>query len=79
MEPGAEPVETTEPKPLEPEAPEPEVLEPEALEPEALEPDALEPEPSPDDCGLAADDARAALDGMLDALGSAHHRPYSRG
>jgi hypothetical protein len=77
-----ESVEVTEPQPVEPdavEATEPEPVEPEPVEPALIAPEPPEPEPAPDDGGLAADDARAALDGMLDALGSAHHRPYSRG
>ncbi len=51
--------------------------EPEAAEPEP-EP---EPEPSrePDPARIAADKAMAVLDDTLDALGAAHHRPFSRG
>ncbi len=52
--------------------PEPAVPEP---EPEPAEPEP-EPEPPP---GIAADEARAVLDETLEALGAAHHRPFSRG
>jgi hypothetical protein len=58
-------------------APEP---EPEP-EPEPVAPPPA-PEPAPVEtvlAGVAAQDAQTALDGMLDALGSAHHRPFSRG
>jgi hypothetical protein len=37
-------------------------------------PVAEEPEPEP----LDADEAHAVLTGVLDALGAAHHRPFSR-
>jgi hypothetical protein len=58
--------------------PEPEP-EPVAVAPPEPEPaPAPEPEPEPEP-GFGSDDAREALDGMLDALGSAHHRPFSRG
>ena len=64
-----------EPIPVEPE-PEPEsVAEPEP------EPDP-EPEPAPEpdpDAPLDSEQARLVLDGALDALGAAHHRPFSRG
>jgi hypothetical protein len=65
--------------------PEPPVVDPEpVVEPPQLSEPEPDPEPAPeasepDDNGLAPDDARAALDEMLDALGSAHHRPFSRG
>jgi len=59
--------EQTMPEP-EPE-PEPEL----ELEPEP------EPEPEPADASLDPDSARLVLDGALDALGAAHHRPFSRG
>jgi hypothetical protein len=69
-EPGA-----SEPEPLaaEPEA----VAEPVAREPEAVatEPE-VEPEPQP--APLDAERAEAILTGVLDDLGSAHHRPFSR-
>jgi hypothetical protein len=67
-----EPPPELEPEP-EPE-PEPE-LEPEP-EPEPVAAAQPEPEPEP---SFSTDDARQALDGMLDSLGSAHHRPFSRG
>jgi hypothetical protein len=54
-------------------------------EPEpALEP-VRQPEPPPEPEPVAAepppgeDEVRAVLDGALDALGAAHHRPFSRG
>jgi hypothetical protein len=69
---------------VEPQAPGPDPLEPPAAEPSPVEPPAAEREPQPAEpaphpSGLASDEARAALDSMLDSLGSAHHRPYSRG
>jgi hypothetical protein len=46
-------------------------------------PAAEEPEPpepvAPEDETLNRDDAQAALESALEALGSAHHRPFSRG
>jgi hypothetical protein len=41
----------------------------------ATEPPEPEPEPQPP---APAVDAAAVLDGVLDSLGSAHHRPFSR-
>jgi hypothetical protein len=68
----AEPV-VVEPEPesvaVEPE-PEPVVVEPEPL--------AIEPEPAPQAPVLDAERAEAILTGVLDDLGSAHHRPFSR-
>jgi hypothetical protein len=62
-----------EPEPLAAEPdPEPVVVEP---EPEP-EPRAAEPEPGP--APLDAARAEAILTGVLDDLGSAHHRPFSR-
>jgi hypothetical protein len=56
--------------------------EPPAPEPAALvaeePPAAPEPEPA-DDGKLSRDGAQAALESALEALGSAHHRPFSRG
>jgi hypothetical protein len=68
----ARPVEAAPPEPA-PEEPEAPPLEPAPVEPE---PAALEPAPKPP----AIDDERAAaiLNGVLDALGAAHHRPFSR-
>ena len=64
----AEPGPETEPVAVEPDPdPEPEPL---AAEPEA------EPEPGP--APLDAERAEAILTGVLDDLGSAHHRPFSR-
>jgi hypothetical protein len=59
----------------EPEPPEPAVLV--AEEPE-VPPAQPEPEPEPDG-KLNRDGAQAALESALEALGSAHHRPFSRG
>jgi hypothetical protein len=63
------------------EPPPPEPAGPAALvAEEASEPIAPEPEPvAPDDGTLNRDNAQAALEGALEALGSAHHRPFSRG
>ena len=84
--------EPVEPEPVEPEPVEPEAVEPEALEPEPVgapatepaDPDPTEPapaptEPDPAPAAVATQNAQTALDGMLDSLGSAHHRPFSRG
>jgi len=74
-----EPV-VVEPEPVAPEPehePEP---EPVAAEPEP-EPVALEPEPEPEAPApdpLNDERAAAILSGVLDDLGSAHHRPFSR-
>jgi len=86
-EPEPEPVEyqPVEPEPVEREPVEPEAVEPEAVEPEPVaapatepaDPDPIEPDPVP--AAVATQDAQTALDGMLDSLGSAHHRPFSRG
>ena len=46
-------------------------------EPEAVAP----PEPAAEEITvtrLADEEAQSVLDGVLDALGSAHHRPFSR-
>jgi hypothetical protein len=74
-----------EPEPVEPEpAAEPVAVEPEpAAEPVAVEPEpvAVEPEPvaaEPRPAPLDAARAEAILTGVLDDLGSAHHRPFSR-
>jgi hypothetical protein len=45
---------------------------------EALAVEDAAPPPEPDG-SLRPDEAQAALDQTLDALGSAHHRPFSRG
>ena len=47
-------------------------IEWEVPEPPAEEPVVEEPQP------LAAEDAHAVLNGVLDTLGAAHHRPFSR-
>jgi len=45
----------------------------------AVDPPAPEPEPPPPEpSGLDEDEAAAVLDGVLDTLGAAHHRPFSR-
>ncbi len=78
------------PEPAPAPEPEPVVEEPVAVEPEpepepetpfgTIEwevpepPVAEEPEPEP----LAPEDAHAVLNGVLDTLGAAHHRPFSR-
>ncbi len=74
------------PLPVHPEPVQPEPVEPEPVEPvvsEALEPPLVEPSPpepaEPDPLPAAAAEAQTALDGALDSLGSAHHRPFSRG
>jgi hypothetical protein len=59
--------------------PGPDPLEPLEPEPEAAEPEPAEPEPADPPTGIAADEARAVLDETLEALGAAHHRPFSRG
>jgi hypothetical protein len=69
----AAPVEP-EPVAVEPE-PEP-VVEPEPVAVVEPEPD---PEPEPTTPALDADGVEAVLVGVLDDLGSAHHRPFSRG
>jgi hypothetical protein len=74
-----------EPEPEEPVLePEPVAVEPKpvAVEPEP-EPVAVEPEPEPEPVEppsptLDAERAQAILTGVLDDLGSAHHRPFSR-
>jgi hypothetical protein len=76
----------TEPEPV-PVEPEPVAIEPEPAQ-VTIETDAVvpEPEPEPDpesqpklDDGLDPERARVVLDEALDALGAAHHRPFSRG
>jgi hypothetical protein len=79
LEPEAEPV-AVEPEPepvaVEPE-PEPLAAEPEPLrEPLAPQSAPLDAEPQP--APLDAERAEAILTGVLDDLGSAHHRPFSR-
>jgi hypothetical protein len=79
------------PEPVEPERelaaiepdPEPLAVEPEPVEPEPV---AVEPEPEPEpaaanpaEAPLDPERARLVLDEALDALGAAHHRPFSRG
>ena len=66
--------------------PEPVAVDPEPVagEPEPLavepEPEAVEPEPDAEVAAASLDPARArlVLDEALDALGAAHHRPFSR-
>jgi hypothetical protein len=89
-----EPEAESEPEPVavepEPVAVEPEPVEPEPVEPEPVavepepEPVAVEPEPEPEPetepqpAVLDVERAEAILTGVLDDLGSAHHRPFSR-
>jgi hypothetical protein len=70
-----------EPEPVadEPEPePEPVTVEPEP-EPEPVADEPVAGAPEPDDSPLAPERARVILDEALDALGAAHHRPFSRG
>jgi hypothetical protein len=60
-------------------AKEPEPQEPAALVAEEPEEPPAQPEPADDDGKLNRDGAQAALESALEALGSAHHRPFSRG
>ena len=60
----------TEPEPVEP------VPQPTPAPPPEPEPVAVEPEPEPDS---DRDEVLALLESTLDSLGSAHHRPFSRG
>jgi hypothetical protein len=73
-------------------APEPAVIEDEPAAPprqglftrlfkrRPVDPVPVEDPPPPEpDGSLGRDEAQAALDQTLDALGSAHHRPFSRG
>ena len=55
--------------------------EPIAEEPEPIaeQPEPIAEEPEPEDGTLDRDGAQAALESALEALGSAHHRPFSRG
>jgi hypothetical protein len=55
--------------------------EPIAEEPEPIaeEAEPIAEEPAPEDGTLDRDGAQAALESALEALGSAHHRPFSRG
>jgi hypothetical protein len=69
-----------------PEIPEPLVEAPAEQEPEpepvVEEPPVAEPQPVPPEDGstpLDRDTAQAVLEQALEALGSAHHRPFSRG
>ena len=48
-------------------------------EPVASEPEPPETEPQPEPEAAAMNDAQAVLEDALEALGSAHHRPFSRG
>jgi hypothetical protein len=70
-------VERVDPEP-EPVDPEPEAVEPEPVlidsAPEVVEPKPELAEPEPHD----SLDAELILNGALDSLGQAHHRPFSR-
>jgi hypothetical protein len=48
-------------------------------EPEPVEEPPVAEEPPAEDGKLNRDGAQAALESALEALGSAHHRPFSRG
>jgi hypothetical protein len=85
--PGAVEPEAAQPEPVEPEAAEPETAQPEAGAPEAAAPESVEPEAAqPVDLAaelqaaeeVAAEEVRAVLTAVLDRLGAAHHRPFSR-
>ena len=52
---------------------------PDPAEPEPAEPEPPAPEASEGPEQIDEERARAVLDGALDSLGSAHHRPFSRG
>jgi hypothetical protein len=66
------------PPPPPPPPPEPLAVEPEPQPEPQPEPEP-EPEPEPHPSGVDPVEARAVLEGVLDTLGSAHHRPFSRG
>jgi hypothetical protein len=70
-----------EPVPLEPEPePEPAAQHPVAAEPEPEPEPEAEPEPEPEPVPEPEpSSAQAVLEDALEALGSAHHRPFSRG
>jgi hypothetical protein len=76
------PPQEPEPEPVREPEPEPEpVEEPPAPEPPPLQP-VPDPEPEPDEplpAALDGDRAVAVLTEVLDSLGAAHHRPFSRG
>jgi hypothetical protein len=75
---------TSEPLASEPPAEAPQPQETEQEEPQAAEPEAQAPEDNLDESDLAAEllaaeeQVTAALTAVLDRLGSAHHRPFSR-
>jgi hypothetical protein len=73
VEPEVAAVAAAEPEPIA--EPEPVAVEP---EPVAIEPERA-PEPVVAPTGIDADHVQRILDGTLDALGQAHHRPFSRG
>ena len=91
----ADPVSVAEPEPVAQPEPEPEpepepVAEParrsrfsslfrRRVEAVAIAEPEPEPEPLPEPEPVAEDPVLAALTGALDSLGSAHHRPFSRG
>ena len=58
-----------------------EVPEPVTVEIESVEAVVAEPEPSPEpqDLGPVPERVQEILEGTLEALGQAHHRPFSRG
>jgi hypothetical protein len=62
-----------------PPEPTPPTAGPEPVAEAEPEPVAHEPEPEPQPAGFDDDRVLAILTGVLDDLGSAHHRPFSRG
>jgi hypothetical protein len=80
LEPTPAPEPEPDPEPAPPPEPAPEP-EPEAtlppVEPEP-EPEPPEPPREPASEGLGPQEAQAVLEGLLDRLGTAHHRPFSR-
>jgi hypothetical protein len=75
--PPPEPPAAPEPEPDPEPEPQPEPEPPVLAEPPA--PPAAEPTEADDGAALNRDGAQAALESALEALGSAHHRPFSRG
>lgn len=53
--------------------------EPVTVEPEPVEPEPVTIEPEPVVTAVGAERVKQVLDQTLDALGQAHHRPFSRG
>ena len=77
--PVAPPAQPVAPEPAEPE-PAPDPDPPQPAEPEPQEPEPLRPPERDDPLTPAASvDTQKVLDAVLDDLGAAHHRPFSRG